>query len=125
STHVPDQIPEMLLREHHRGDELLEVAPVSLASKLDQCLLILIKNKTVFRAIDTKLMEQGTHLRREGEIGGRALLFRNDHSQFIYDLAFVHTLEKRADKAIGDHLRRLAAQKLRDPGNAVADNVVQ
>src|SRR2546425_2891 len=98
----------MLLRENHRGNELLDVALEPPASKLDQCLLILIKNQTVFRAIDTKLMERGTHLRREGEIGGRALLFTNDDSQFIDDLAFVHALEKGTYKAVRDHLRRIA-----------------
>src|SRR5213594_3329050 len=106
----------MLLRENHRGNELLDVALEPPASKLDQCLLILINDKTVFRAIDTELMDRGTHLRREGEIGCGAFFFANDDSKFIHYLAFAHPLEKRADKAVCDHLRRIGGQKLRDPG---------
>src|SRR5207244_13420323 len=49
--HIRDQVPEILLRKYHRWDELLDVALETPASKLDQCLLILIKKKTVFRAI--------------------------------------------------------------------------
>src|SRR2546425_8672849 len=105
---VLHQVPEILLRETHWGDELLEIALEPAASKLDQCLLILIKNQTVFLAINSNLMERGPHLRRESEIGGRALLFTNDDSQFIHDLVLSHPLEKRTHKAVRDHLRRIA-----------------
>src|SRR6266705_946381 len=60
--HVRDQVFEMLLRKYYGGNELLGVALEPPSSKLDQCLLILIKKKTVFRAIHTKLMDRGMHL---------------------------------------------------------------
>ena len=90
---VLHQVPEIPPRETDRGHELLDVALQPPASKLDQCLVILIKNQTVFLAIDTKLMDRGPHLRREREIGRGTLLFTNDDSQFICDLAFVQPLE--------------------------------
>ena len=120
-----DQVLEILRRKNHRRDKLLSVALEPPASKLDQRLLVLIKKQAVLRAIDTKLMQRGTHLRREGKVGGRALLFIDDDSQFIHDLTFVDPLQKGADKTVRDHLRRIARQKLRDRGDAVAHRVVQ
>ena len=77
------------------------------------------------RTVDTKLTQRRPHLRREGKIGCAALLFTDDHPQLIDDLAFVHPLEERADEAVGNHLRRIAGEELRDPGNTMADEVVQ
>src|SRR2546425_4120951 len=57
----------------HRRDELLSVALEPGAAKLDQCLLILIENQTVVRAVDTKLMELRAHLRGESKIGGEEI----------------------------------------------------
>ena len=125
SPQVRDQVSEILLCDGHRRDEMLDVALEPRAAKLDERLLILIENKTVLRAIDTKLMERGTHLRRESEIGRRPLLFANDNSQFIDDFVLAHALEKRTRESIRDHLGRFAGQELRDPGNAVADDILQ
>ena len=122
---ICDQVSEMLPCHHDRGNEHLKIAFVSVSSQLDECLCILIQNKTVLRAIDAKLVEVGAHLRGESEIGGRAFLFSNNDSEFIDDFAFAHALKKRTYKAICDYFRRVAAQKLRDSGNAVADNILQ
>src|SRR5216110_11505 len=62
SSDVPDRVFEMLLGEHQGGDELLQMALKSLPTELDHGLLIVIKNKTVLRSIDSKLMKRRTHL---------------------------------------------------------------
>src|SRR5437667_219511 len=122
---VPDHVPEILFRKYHWRDEILDVAREPPSSESDQRLMILIKNEAVFRAIDSKLMDRRTHLRREGEIGCGALLIANDHPEFIDYLVFVYPLQEGAYKAICDHPRRIAGQKLRDPRHAVADDVMQ
>src|SRR6266704_3186959 len=124
-SHIPGHISEMLPCDQYRADEVLEVAFEPGSVKLDKRLLILIKNKTICRTVDAKLMQRGAHLRREGEIGGSALLFTDDDSQFIDDFPFAHPLEKRTYKPARDYLRRLAGQVFRNPRNAVADYVVQ
>src|SRR4029077_8738833 len=97
---VPHQVPDMLLRKYHRWNEGLEVAWKLLSAQLDQSLLIRIEHQTVFRAIDTKLMDRGTHLRREREIGCGALLFTHDDSKFVDDLALAKALEERTHKSV-------------------------
>src|SRR6266566_2805039 len=124
-SHIPGHISEMLLCDHYRADKVLEVAFEPGSVKLDKRLLILIKNKTICRSIDTKLMQRGTHLRREGEIGGGALLLTDDDSQFIDDFLFTYTLEKRTHKSVRNYPGRLGGQEFRNPRNAVADYVVQ
>src|SRR2546427_554409 len=87
SPQVPDGVSDVLFRKYHRRDELVDVARELPAAKLDQCLVILIENQTILGTIDTKLMDRGTYLRGEGEIG-RALLFTNEDPEFIDDVGF-------------------------------------
>ena len=87
-THVRQNISEILFRKYRRGNEFLGVACEAFPAKFYECLLILIKDKGGFRAIDSKLMERRTHLRREGEIGCTAMLFRNDDSELVDDFGF-------------------------------------
>ena len=59
---VRSQVPEVLLREYHRRNELLGITLERGAAQLDQRFVILIEDETVLCAIDAKLMERGTHL---------------------------------------------------------------
>ena len=70
-------------------------------------------------------MERWTHLRRKREIGSAPLLFTDNDSQFVYDLGFTHTLKSRTRIAICDDLRCSRGQKLSDPRNTVADNILK
>ena len=51
------EIPEILLCQVYRRDELLHITLVPPTSQLDQGLLVLIEDESVLRAEDTKLME--------------------------------------------------------------------
>src|SRR5438034_10999624 len=106
----------MLLRKYHLWNEGFEVARELLSAQLDQRLLIRIEHQAVFRAVDTKLMDRGTHLRREREIGRGALLFTHDDSKLVDDSALAKALEERTHKSVRHHLRRITGEKLGDPG---------
>src|SRR6266513_975988 len=92
---VSRDVAQMLPGENHRGDDLLAVALEPLTSQLDHRVLIMIKDETVLRAIDTKPMDRGSHLRGEGEIGSRTFRIANDDPEFVDDVAFPHLREKR------------------------------
>ena len=101
----------MLLGKQHRGNEVVGITLELRAPKPEQDFVILVKNQTVLRAVDSKLVERRPHLGRESEIGRGPLLFGDDDSQFIHDLSFAYALEKRAHKAVGDHLRIVSASE--------------
>src|SRR5260370_496068 len=115
----------MLFRRAYRGDKLLKVTLVSAATQLDQRLLILVQNQPVLSAIDTELMERGTHLRGKSKVCGGAVLIGNDNPQLIHDVALAHTLEERTRKPACDYLGRITGQELGDAGNTMANDVVQ
>src|SRR5260370_35786183 len=115
----------MLFRGAHRGDNLLKVAFVPAATQPDQRLLILVQNQPVLSAINSELMERGTHLRGESKVCGGAILIGDDDPQLIHDAALAHAPEEATRKPIRYYPGRLAGQELGDAGNAVADDVVQ
>src|ERR1051326_1641598 len=115
----------MLLCKHHGRNERLAGAGVPRPLKVDHRLLILIENQTVLRAIDTKLMNRGTHLRGESEVSRGARLFGDDDSHLVDDLAFAQALKKRTGEPMRNYPRRIAGQKLRDPGDAVTYDILQ
>src|SRR6266446_2211015 len=122
---ICDRASEILLGSSHRRDEVFEVALKSGPPKLNQGFMILIKDKTVCRTVNPKLMERWTHLRRESEIGCGAPFFTDDDSQLIDDFGFAHTSEKWTHKPMSDYVGRVACQVLGDPGDTMADNILQ
>ena len=69
-------------------------------------------------------MEGRAHLRRKGEVCS-PVFFQDGHSQLIDEFSLSQILEKRANESKGKDLGLIAAEKLRDPRNAVADDILQ
>src|SRR5439155_14950448 len=116
---------QVLFGQDHRREEMLRVALVPLALEPDQRFVVLIEQQTMARPINPKLMERRAHLARKREVGGRRILVRNEHSELIHDLVLSERSEHWAHEAVGEDLRRIAHKKFRDPGYAMADDVVQ
>src|SRR5437867_632248 len=70
-------------------------------------------------------MERRAHLTREREEGCYAVVAGDYHSELVHDLLFARFPKSRAYKSVREYLRRVGVKKLRDPGNPVADDVVQ
>ena len=78
------------------------------AAKPEHNLVIVIEDETVLGAVDAKLVERGTHLGREGEIGGGPFRIRDDHSKLIHNIFFTSSLEKRAGKPVSNYPNTIA-----------------
>src|SRR5437879_1655094 len=124
SSEVRAEISEVLLGEANRRDKFLSVADIPLPAKPDEGLLIMIQNQPIRLPIYTELMESRPHLRRKGKIGGGTFFVADDHSQFIDNFAFAPALESRTGESASDHMGRVTGQELRDPSDAMADDVV-
>src|SRR6267378_6938587 len=122
---IRDDVFQVLRCEHYRGNELLRVALEPGAAKPDECLLILVKNEAVLRTVDTKLVKRGTHLRRKGEVRGVLVVVGDNHPQLVDNVGFAHAFQEGTDDAMRDYSGRVGGQVLRDPGNPVADDIVQ
>lgn len=123
-SYILDQISEMLLRKQHRRNQVVRIALEFLAAKPKHNFVALIKNETVFRTIDSKLVDQRPHLGRKSKIGGGPLFLKNHNSELIHNLSFAYPFEKRTYEAVCDHLRIIASQELRNSADPVADDVV-
>ena len=95
-------------------------------AELDERLLVLVENEAVLRAIESKLVKGGAHLRGEREIGRGALLFAemmtlSSSMISVSPMLFRRGLMNPYAITSGESV----VKKLRDSGNAVADDVVQ
>src|SRR6266403_1267211 len=70
-------------------------------------------------------MDGWLHLRRKGEIGSGALLFRNNYAKLINDFGFTNAFKNRTHKAVRDHLGVVSYQKLCDSSDTVADDILK
>src|SRR5258708_17555328 len=81
-------IGHILPGKNHGWDKFLGVTLETRPAKLDQSLVVLVKNEAVFRPINPKLMDGGAHLRGEGEVSRCLFLVRYDDPEFIDNLSF-------------------------------------
>ncbi len=125
STEIREDVRELLLPQLSWGDEVLGVALQSASAELNERFLIVIKNESVLCAVHAKLMKSRAHLRRKCEIGGGALFITDYDPKFVNDLAFTLAFEKRADEPMRNYVRRICSKVLRDPGNPVANDILQ
>ncbi len=125
STEIREDVRELLLPQLSRGDKVLGVALQSVSAELNERFLIVIKNESVLCAVHAKLMKSRAHLRRECEIGGGAFFIADYDPKFVDDLAFTLAFEKRADEPVRNYVRRICGKVLRDPGNPVANDILQ
>src|SRR5207247_5263652 len=63
--------------------------------------------------------------RRKGEVGRRAFLLGDNHSKLIDDVVFVDAFEHWTHESVRHHMRSVARKELRNPGDAMTDDVVQ
>ena len=63
----------MLPGKQHGRNKVIGIALELRATKAEQDFVILVEDQTVFWAVDAKVVQRGTHLRRESEIGGGPL----------------------------------------------------
>jgi hypothetical protein len=122
---VPAHICQILLGEGNRVYELLSMTDISLAAQLNERFLVLIENKAVLLAINSELMQSRPHLGRKSKIGSRAFVVADNDSQVIDNFLFAHAPENWTGESISHQLGSAAVDELRDPGDAVADDVLQ
>src|SRR5262249_54551317 len=122
---IAGKIREMLPGKQKRRHELIAVALKTLSGEPDQDVVIVIQHQSILRAKKAQLVNRWTHLGREREIGRYALLLGYDDPKLVDDLCFAHAPEKRARKTVRDNTRSIGSEKLRDPRNAMTDDVLQ
>src|SRR4026208_2062767 len=97
--YVRKQVSEILLRENNRRNELLKIAGKSRSAEYYQSLLVGVEHESVARPIDAKLVDRGSHVRQEREIGRCPPLFADDNSQLVDQLGLPQFSERRAGES--------------------------